>query len=606
MQIPLNPGEDDLESDSIELRLINDPTSADRDTLNLGLYDSSDADSRGNPENITNFLLEDKLFTLRISSTVFDQLTADYIDRQFMRFNLTVPEEEQTTNHVKILPPNDASGMVTLEGQTLRSRRNISGSIRNSRTSDSVNFNCDAEGRFQAVLAGRIGDSLEVHGASFTRNAGEYTAVIYPPTLELGDGYIHIRGNVFVDDFGGIEVEYEGYIQLHIDPVTGRIVTSTEADVDVPWFVAVILRLAGESLDDEFGGFIDEEFGRVGANLLPAIGETDRLVVFWEDVQVQHNGIILSGQIEAGRIKSAGRSDEMRVDIGDQAYVSLDLASSTISTSRAMLVDLGRISFEQLGVDNLIRLTYPAAEATLPEPSHLDGRVFAVRTVQHSYGKLRLNLLGDDRTVLRWVTYEPLIEPKVEIVGEWHQEPEPFGSARGGILLRSRGANRYWGEFRVELQQRLYDARGAEPEFHWAPYVGPGEFRTSGGGRRVSLEIDTEVMEQGDFRVGFRVDVTDIFRRTASARRVLTGSKFYLHLVRPEAQKEPPWDLNIPVEIDQLIYEAEPIEEQTSIIHRSDEELDELRDILSQEIIEIDSEIEARAEARAEHRARRG
>lgn len=76
--------------------------------------------------------------------------------------------------------------------------------------------------------------------------------------------------------------------------------------------------------------------------------------------------------------------------------------------------------------------------------------------------------------------------------------------------------------------------------------------------------------------------------------------------MRPEAQKEPPWDLNIPVEIDQLIYEAEPIEEQTSIIHRSDEELDELRDILSQEIIEIDSEIEARAEARAEHRARRG
>lgn len=487
LELPLNLGEEVLASDRCELRLIDDESVTDQDTVNLGLYNSTDADSRGHPDDVTNFILDDKTFTVRISQTAFDLLVQERIDRRFMRFDLTVPATTQTIHHVRIGPPDFASGLVTLEGHSHTEHSGVAGDITNARTSERVGFYCDAAGQFRATIAARPGDVLEVRGTSVMIVAAGRSVVVYPPSLTLRDGYVSIHGDAFFNELGSVEAEIDGAIRFEINPATGHVIASADAEVELPAWVDIILFCVGVSVDAELERYIVAEFGEMGASLLPAVGEADRLVAFWENIELRSDGIILSGQLEAGRIESAGRTYHAVVGVGDSTSVTLDLEHSSVSVRGGMHCSLGTIAFEQLGVDNLIGLPYSGSDITLPDPPHLDGHVLAVRTGGGCHGKLRLNVLDDGRTISRWVTYRPLIEPLVALSGEWHQDPEPFGVSREGIVFNSVGANRYWGEFSVSLMQRLYDARGAEPEFRWAPYTGPGELTILDDGRRVSL-----------------------------------------------------------------------------------------------------------------------
>ncbi|HNS53119.1 MAG TPA: hypothetical protein PKO09_18330 [Anaerolineae bacterium] len=589
-----------LGCDMLHVRILDDPSGDDRDTLNIGLWDYHGTEV-GEPEDIAPFLEEGKQFTLRMSSTAFDQMAVDALDERFMCFDLTVPEEEQTVNDVRIVPP--AAGMVTLEGQPNSGRIGVSGTIRNRSAADaeSVSFRCDSEGGFTATLQADAGDCLEIRGTQVTLTFEDYSAVLYRPVIELRNGYVNLRAVLSVEDPVEVAASLDADIRLQVDPATGRLATSTEADVDLPWWADILLSCMGVSANGIVAGYADDEFGRLGANLVPELVSSEHLVVFWEDIEVREDGLILSGQIEAGRIVNAGRTTELSFGMGAGHQVTLNLETATLEVSGAMLADLGMTrTFEELDADSLAQRIYHETRATLPAAEHRDGRVFAVRAWP-SFGKIRLNVLEDGRPLLRWVLYEPAILPQVELVGEWHQYPEPSIVTRSGFRLQSSGARRYWGEFTVELRQRLYDPEagsGGEPDIHWETYRGPGDFAVLDGGRTVSIDIDTEAMEEESFEIDLAVEVTDIFGRSASAHRLLRGSKYCQWLIPPDREKEPHFRIppREPVEVEIVTpdKEHEGKEKRVSIREAETAELERCYAESAQATVEIGEEIAAR------------
>ncbi len=535
-----------LGCDMLHVRILDDPAGEDQGTLNAGLWDFHGTEV-GAPENITPFLEEGKSFTLRVSSSAFDRMVGDAVDDRFMCFDLTVPEEEQTVEGVRIVP--GAGGMVTLEGQPDDGRAGISGTIRNSGEAgaEPVGFSCDSEGAFTATIEAEAGDRLEIRGTQITLSFEDYSAVLYRPSIVLRDGYVSLQARLDIEEPVAVEPEIDAQIRLEVDPATGHLMTNTEADVELPWWANAILWCLGESINGEVADFVDDEFGRLGVNLVPALGNSEQMAVFWEGIEVREDGLILSGQIEAGLLVSAGRTTELSFDMGAGHRVTFDTERATLDVSGAMVADLAMTrTFEELDFDSLARHPYHHTVVTLPAPEYWDGRVFAVRGLP-DYGKIRLNMLDDGRPLLRWVLYNPPILPEVELAGEWHQEPAPFTMTLSGIRLQSSGAKRYWGEFTVALRGRLYDPQpgtGGEPDIRWDPYRGPGEFTILDNGRSVSIDIDTEAMAEETFEIDLGVVVTDVFGRSASAHRLLTGSKLHRWLIRPDVEKEP--HFNVP------------------------------------------------------------
>jgi hypothetical protein len=560
-----------LKSDDLDFVVINDTTMADQDNLCFAFFERDDPLTRGHPDGIPNFLETDKTFSFRLSRAIFDQRIAEFINERFMRFQVTVARTEQVERNVRITPP-DESGQVTLEGGQWAQHSGVSGTVRNATTSRSVSFRADAEGRFSVTMEASIGDVLEIHGSSFIDRSQGDPFTVYPPQIQLRDGYIQIGGEAFVDAAIGLDVEYEGRIQLRIDPVTGRVLAhATDVSVDIPWWADILLFLFLPLLygilltlyREKVAGQIEDIFNQSNTNFIPGLNEPGRIAVFAEDIAVRANGLVLSGQIEAGRIQNAGRtvqttftldnitlrdwegpeqaagpgetqdppsqqfSQTFGFDTDSRTFRSFYIPATHPLNGTDGIENLGMVNFEQLSIDDL---TDPARRYTpsvsLSDDVPIIDRVFAIRTRWNRYAKVRIDQHPNTgEFILRWVTYQAPIDPSVEIIGEWRKSANPTEANIGGITFGTwAGADLYWADLVLEFR-RLY--QGAPLEIDWQ-YDGPDLFNVYYfDRRRARLEIDT--VQEGDeplglFTATIQVEVRDIFGRSALASREFAGA----------------------------------------------------------------------------------
>lgn len=108
-------------------------------------------------------------------------------------------------------------------------------------------------------------------------------------------------------------------------------------------------------------------------------------------------------------------------------------------------------------------------------------------------------------------------------------------------------------------------------------------------------------MVEDSFSVELSVEVIDIFGRSASASRFLRGSKFSMSMRRPDVWRGPPWDLRFP-EKEMVAQEPEVDRAEgkhTGLKDKTDKELAAYRDVLVEEVAEIDAELDSRVSHQA-------
>jgi hypothetical protein len=601
LEIPLDFGQALLGSDRLDLRVIDDTTGADHDNLNLMFFDSADGDSHGEIGDVASFLEEDSTFTLLLSQAAFDARIEQELDRRFMHFDLTVPETEETTSHRIVVSPPDAAGQVALSGESTRSHSYVSGTIRNVRTDEEIGFACDAEGVFSVSLAATAGDVLEVRGDRLDIATGELDGTIPIPTITLADGHITISGTVHVHEPISEAIEYEGRLWLSIDPRSGTLAVEAQADVEMPWWADFIAWCAGVSAEDEVAETIETLVGPMSRALLPGLDMAGRMAVFYESVTVSPDGIILSGQIEAGRLVTAGQMARDVVPLTGSLLdqVRLDLERRTIAIDAGGLTDLADSAFEQIDVDYLAARAYPATELPLPAvDAALEGRVFGVRTIGGRHAKLRISL-WEGALIIRWVTYERNPEPAVAIVGDWEGTRDVDMAGRSGFGIHSVGADHYEGDFTASVS-RIHHAETGEAEFRWSverPATGtPGR-----DGAEFRVELDTDDLTTETFHLELEVTVTDIFGRSAASSRMLHGSKTRHFLRVPDRAKEPLWDRKrFPWKVEELVKRLHAVEEESAQVVRGNKDVEKLREELYALSEEVDSMLEATSSSEVE------
>ena len=129
---------------------------------------------------------------------------------------------------------------------------------------------------------------------------------------------------------------------------------------------------------------------------------------------------MLSGQIEAGLIHSAGRSGKSSVYLDASESNTVGQTFDLLVASRYVFTDpnwmkqfaeyglvrLGKVNFELLSYDELAVKSYTSDSATIPGAGPLAGEVFAVKTAWVRYSKVRIDQTEKGKVILRWITYK--------------------------------------------------------------------------------------------------------------------------------------------------------------------------------------------------------
>jgi hypothetical protein len=615
--VPLDIGEEDFYFDAADVVILDDHSIEDKDTLNVALYEESLDETRGHREDITNFMVDGKTFTFRLSRAVFDLLVENFIKTRFMRFEVVITDEVYSENSIRIYPLGESR--VAIIGVRCEMHALVAGRIENRTRGQSVPFNTDDSGVFAVTLEAEIGDTLvffgDYFGDYFSDSSSRIYTKIYPPSLRLRDGYISVSGEAWVAVFWkpGIWIDYDGTVTLDINPVTGQIEPRVDTEIDLVCIYDVVINLFlafgapllyamlhfkfDQKPADAIRGSL-EESGL--SSLIPSFSDSNRFVSFMEDIQTQENGIIISGQIDVGSIYNAGRTNENRVEL-DSAVFQFDRETATVMIRGGhMRREMDGLSFKQLGIDELRNPSdsFPHQTITLPSLSDFQGLIFSVRTQENRYAKIRIDRYGGLAPVIRWITYNPPVEPSIEIVGDWENDGE-WHRSRGYVI---GGADRYFGTFSLDCT-RLHTDGPLQIEWTYEPRCGllseeiPSDIFTfisvgdGSGDMRRYLEVRTEDLDDrvSSFSVILTATVTDIFGRTATSTRTLTVRKKFTQRILPPFYRDrrSPWD-----EPERSAADESEVPEEEIVRESRYEAMRVLRDILVEMATEIDEELE--------------
>ena len=567
----------ELLSDAVDSVVLDGPPPEDRDELALAFYNSKDpVNTRGGAAGVKLSLVPGKSVTLRLSKTIVDSIIAEELNTRFMRFDVAlgepVPEQLGGTplpyqpsgdqmlrgilwGESHSLFPGGAAAPAThyIKIQPDPRRDNLWCAVTNLRTGETQNFTTTSTGEGiwagASILGGHAIQMNDIEQGDTLRFHGEYKSYgersIYYPDIQLSDGCIQIAAKAVSDIvcYDDVTVHLKGQVTLAIDPATGEVQAySEEPDVDLPWYVDIgvgLLKFAIYAFTGPLGSTIIEEPSLAGElaraalqsghSLIPTIPGGNRLHLFWEDLTLKPDEIIVSGQLEAGWILSGGRSQGLIVDLDDGQQLAIGSKSADlwgVSDGAGGVVRVTTKSFEQLNLEELAKLTYQPDTTSVPSGPALEGLVLAVRTAYDRFAKVRVDRSKQGKYLARWITYGRPSDPSVSIVGTLNvkhgDEPED---------------TRAWGTFKIHVEG-LYSDYGLVAVWQ---YDGPGKaFVHPNDDKSIVIEIDfaTDIpkssfefnpaLEMFGIRKvltatgSLRVFVKDTFNRVASAEKVIT------------------------------------------------------------------------------------
>lgn len=295
--------------------------------------------TRGEIADVHAALLPGHRMSFRLSSAAFEVMIGRVIEEMFIRFSVQVPRSlpysdpasNALTNieHITFLSYDDGYHVtVSSPIQLLESRRlqvivhsaflekrngehywdlpaNVVGQITNHTTGASVPFSTDDDGFFYAVIDAEEGDFLKFHGEAikryFEEGAVDFHALIPPPsTIAVSNGSISMDGTLELDFVSGgntCSVDYSANVTITAPEHEVAISTDIDIDLDPSIYNNYKSRFIGE-FNRMVGGKLKD--------LLPSLDQEGLIAFFPEEVVVQEEGVILSGDIVAGRLVSSG------------------------------------------------------------------------------------------------------------------------------------------------------------------------------------------------------------------------------------------------------------------------------------------------------------
>jgi hypothetical protein len=599
-----------LRSDAFDLAVIDGPPPLDLDEAVFGAYHGADPDSRGGRLNLGACLTPGRSVSVRISKSAFDSSVTDSLNRAFMRYDVVLGGPDEKARHISWapgLPALNAFGKFALSILPDSARLNLRNcSVTNLRTGAKVTFSTGPDGSCHfGILSSAIpfddlqtGDTLRFFGEyRFERNTR-----IYYPTLTLRDGHIEILVHVARDVlcYDMVDIDLKAKLFPALDKATGALdATVGDVNISMPWYVdaGVFLAKLGlaaitgpfESLiigspEEAAAGQVMSQLGAQTSLLVPSVPGNQYMRLFWEDLQVRSDGLILGGQIEAGWLRSGGRNfDPKLLAIDDMDELSVDVTSGKVRVSNfpidgrasefpVVVLVPPSMAFETLGIDELMQLTAgPADDALTISPASIEGRVLAARTGWGNYAKVRVDRSEQKAWVLRWITYNAPPKTSVRITGDWETDLDTFYGDRVTWTV----VHKYWGSFNLSLEG-FYTAEGLTCTWN---YTGPGTFGESQDHRSVSVEVNADAL-QAPFHGVLAVEVQDLFGRKASASRDLDGTVTHktLNVARPSlALEDLAGYLHGPGPVSGVLTRTRRVEEIETQIARLERERSRLR-----------------------------
>lgn len=603
--IDLNIDKEDLMSDAFDISMSDDPLPSDRDELTLGAYKSTNKKTRGDASKITLFLGKGKSITVRLSKSLVDSIIKAQLNTSYMRYKVKLGDAkptyktisyDSTTGEVTYGPPYYPGAdqlkrkitwrldtyvgnpFGTFQGHALtlepdNNRANMHGcKVTNLRTKEVQAFSTDEKGKahwgspyassktanplydvipFSKGLA--KGDTLEFYG----HYKFEKSTKIFFPTLKLADGHFEVSGNVERDGFcyDDINIDFSGKLTVSIDPATGKVeFKAKDVAYDLPWYEDACIAFAkfGASIvTGPFAGIIRGILQKVLAEvdeqgskfkLLPTISDSKYIQLFWEQLTIKKNGLILHGQLEAGWLHGGGRREDTDLEIDSLSkikqylYVSEKYGEAGLSSysdgkyetewkSRITLVK--NKTFEQLGAEDIKSLTDNATNQSVKLPK-LEGSVLAIRTLRDHYAKARIDRSKKNTYVLRWISYNIPKPPSVQITGAWKSDLKTTKSSK----LIWYDIHKYSGKFSFKLHRLCTGAPLKKIEWKFIEGEGTKQaasFSTSADKKTVEVVVDADKLpkNQQSFISKLTLTVEDIFGRVCSDDLPLNGSKSY-------------------------------------------------------------------------------
>ncbi|MCP5303676.1 MAG: hypothetical protein H7A03_11130 [Pseudomonadales bacterium] len=353
-----------------------------------------------------------------------------------------------------------------------------------------------------------------------------------------------------------------------------------------------------EDMVDEYEknakALIEQRLGNLDIDLGTLLGNMDSAYPFFEAVDVSSDGMLLSGTLETGRIRSAGCVAEAFTFLGNEpnskaklnptqdiavlpteerevnlfsttlGYLKYDLLNRSVKASGDytsddtldVIADSGVTHFGRVGVDTFRdpNIAFKKGPVTLSSADGLFNRVFLFKNSLGYLVKFQLRPGPPEKPyLLRWVMYQPPVEPAISIDfrrnGTIQNEyyAEPFHKPGGGDYFKWVGSDRYYADLDI-LLTRLQAIKGGGFDIHWDLIGTVGELGPdlSAGSLSAFLGVLTETLKGKGFTIEVKVTLTDIFGRVFSASRVFQGSAPYAVPQKDVPQMKGHWDTIIP------------------------------------------------------------
>ena len=597
-----------------------------------GVFTSDlESETRGDATCPVETLVPGSQLTVRISKPVIDWIVQDGLRQRFMRFAVNVGSERHVECGVWVSAPmrvpDDTEGPQFVLVSAHRERAsapydppsrvkghiyNLTGLQSRSRTFV-VAFETDEDGFFSEMIEAEEGDILLFWGCSFSEVRGDRTIIAYFPQVELAEGGLRVSGCAESRRRLTIGTTYSGTITFGLSG--DRVVSHTEMEIDVPNWLTILDMLigcfpAGSLFHSWLSGqvasaeaTVEGEANSMITSSLSGLFFTEELErdglfdVMLDAIEVHENGVVLSGEIEAGNIRSRGRAegesgwgwaiatgrvDEWRgqepwspdarygcgprvvrppvrffhVDFygggtreeGVDFYVSAPFLEGSFPTTLGLADLHNDYDFDEINVELLKEQDYSVTRLhfDLTETTHerLAGRIFAVRCPWGSYAKVRYL-----EWAVEWVTYEPEPVPTVDMAGNWCKDTEETVIQRGRLRRYITGAHRYWTESLALEVGGLHLPRLSTTWEVACTVDGPARrilgLTLDTRGLEADFAVDTRILPEdyfddyGHFRFFVRARVRDVFGEVASTMREFRGSIYdeTLEFILPEIEE---------------------------------------------------------------------
>ena len=584
-----------VDTDNATLCLFERQASGDQEVFVDGDGDSS----RGDVRSVENTLTRGKSFDFRISVALLDAILATAIHQRFMRLSVTIPSpldegETEVLDEASGLYFSRFSGdLIRIRSDANDLRGDLSGRIAiieppNTLVS-TVDFSTTGDGTLRDMLIeAQPGWTLEFQGESIAAYWRGIDFQIKPPTqMSPVEGGIRVTGEIVATYLSvDYDIGYLGTIHLEFDPFFQRFRTSTHVpfpDDAGPLLTGYMASISGVGLfllwpfihrrvkrtvEEEIESRLDSSLASPVRGIIPQIGERGLFRAFFDSLELDTNGAILSGQVEAGRIRIGPWSASSQVrhvwvhrssEAGEGAeaieidgegdaqamfYVDRDIAGdlffacrveNTDVTEAARIAWLGsepyrfhftdtRALYEEIPYNDTDQVSRGEREITsrfYPEPSEVDGAVIAIRLPWGTCSKLEIHEspTGENIYSSRLVSYEVPSRPFVQIVddGPWQGRLTSYSTILRFDTSPPPGQRR-----------RLHSPRGRDgrPSYSW---------RFSSGDELLLVVDDTTEASRASARgivVTRSDDSWEQVRVTVDARRLVRSWSIHPHRFR--------------------------------------------------------------------------